>query len=181
MQPGLFGVVAWFGLPSLSTRWRQRDVCLEVSLAHPAKAREEALTLQLATASTAVLRLAQRLVAPADLGLRWAANFEQEPEVGVRRKLLPLQVAAARALGAGLSLDEATRFLQQALFRDRGELAQAARQAIAEIQARLTSAERGQLSLAGGEAGALSLVTAAEPGRLSLTEAPAAKTRSGEG
>ncbi len=48
-----------------------------------------------------------------------------------------------------------------------GEVGQAARQAIAEIQARLTGAAPGQLSLTGSDAGALSL-TGHEPGRLSL-------------
>lgn len=46
--------------------------------------------------------------------------------------------------------------------------ARAARQAVAQIQDRLQGAEVGQLTLADGEGGALSLAEEAEPGRLSL-------------
>jgi hypothetical protein len=79
-----------------------------------------------------------------------------------------VQVAAARALGrigsaaAVLPLKEAA----ERSGRDLG-LRQAARQAVAEIQARAEGASPGQLSLAGTEAGQLSL--AEDPaGRLSL-------------
>jgi hypothetical protein len=51
-----------------------------------------------------------------------------------------------------------------------GELRRAARQAVAEIQSRAQGAAPGQLSLAGGEEGRLSL--AQEGGELSLAESP---------
>jgi hypothetical protein len=62
--------------------------------------------------------------------------------------------------------------LQNAESRD-SETRRAARQAIAEIQARLavaSGAAPGQLSLAAGEAGQLSLAETDEAGRLSLAE-----------
>lgn len=76
-----------------------------------------------------------------------------------------LRVAAANALGrvgsvaAVLPLEEAESFLRDA------ELRRAARQAIAEIQARLPGASPGQLSMAEVETGQLSL--APEAGQLS--------------
>ncbi len=51
--------------------------------------------------------------------------------------------------------------------QDDAEMRRTVRQAIAEIQSRLSGAEPGQLSLAGGESGALSLASE-ERGRLSL-------------
>lgn len=78
-------------------------------------------------------------------------------------------VAAAHALGR-LGSVAAVATLREAEARWPRELSRAARHAIAEIQSRLTGAEHGQLSLAGAEAGALSLVTETEPGRLSLVE-----------
>ena len=79
-------------------------------------------------------------------------------------------VAAARALGQ-VGTVAAVAPLRDAT-QPRGELPRSvARQAIAEIQARLTGAAPGQLSLSGGEAGALSLADG-EPGRLSLAEEP---------
>ncbi|HYH44511.1 MAG TPA: HEAT repeat domain-containing protein [Thermoanaerobaculia bacterium] len=78
-------------------------------------------------------------------------------------------VAAARALGR-VGTAGAVAALREERSIWRPELRSAARQAIAEIQQRLTGAQAGQLSLAADEAGALSL--AAEPGRLSLNDAP---------
>jgi HEAT repeat protein len=82
-----------------------------------------------------------------------------------------LRVAAAQALGrsgtarAVLPLKEASDAHGERDFR------RAARQAIAEIQARATEAEPGQVSLAGSdEAGQLSLAPADEGGRVSLPE-----------
>jgi hypothetical protein len=79
-----------------------------------------------------------------------------------------VRAAAARALGrvgtvvAVTALHEATE--------PRGELPRSvARQAIAEIQSRLSGAAPGQLSLSGAEAGALSIADG-EPGQLSLAE-----------
>lgn len=82
-----------------------------------------------------------------------------------------LRVAAAEALArsgsavAVLPLKQAAERHPEAGFR------RAARQAIAEIQARLPGASPGQLSLAATEAGQLSLADA-ESGRLSLAESP---------
>jgi HEAT repeat protein len=76
-------------------------------------------------------------------------------------------VGAARAIGR-VGTVAAVPALREAAERG-GEMRRAARQAIAEIQARLTGAEPGQLSLAVSEAGALSLADG-EPGRLSLAD-----------
>jgi HEAT repeat protein len=89
----------------------------------------------------------------------------------LRSEDAPVSLAAARALGK-VGTVAAVPALREAAERG-GELRSAARQAIAGIQARLTGAEPGQLSLSGGEAGALSLADeAGEPGRLSLADAP---------
>jgi HEAT repeat protein len=66
---------------------------------------------------------------------------------GTARAVLPIQDAASRA-GAGVR--------------------RAARQSVAEIQSRLPGATPGQLSLAGGEAGRLTLADEDPRGRVSL-------------
>jgi hypothetical protein len=76
-----------------------------------------------------------------------------------------VRVAAARALGR-VGTTAAVLPLKGLEEHDRSCRA-AARQAIAEIQSRLTGAAPGQLSLAGGESGQLSLASE-ERGRLSL-------------
>jgi hypothetical protein len=73
--------------------------------------------------------------------------------------------AAAAALGRVGTRDAVVPL--RAAERD-GALRSTARQAIAEIHARLAGAEQGQLSLAEGEAGRLSMVEG-ESGRLSLS------------
>lgn len=78
-------------------------------------------------------------------------------------------LAAIKALGRGGSVAAVPELLAAAA-RWPGRLPRAAHQAITEIHARLQGAEVGQLSLAGGESGALSLVEEKEPGRLSLAE-----------
>jgi len=77
-----------------------------------------------------------------------------------------VRAAAARALGrAGTAA--AVAALHEAM-EARGEISRSVgRQAIAEIQSRLSGAAPGQLSLSGAEAGALSLADG-EPGRLSI-------------
>ncbi|HSD67826.1 MAG TPA: HEAT repeat domain-containing protein [Vicinamibacteria bacterium] len=82
-------------------------------------------------------------------------------------------LAAARAIGKVGTVAAVAALRESA--EQGGERRRAARQAIAEIQARLTGAEPGQLSLAGGAAGALSLADG-EPGRLSLAEGPPSDT-----
>jgi HEAT repeats len=89
----------------------------------------------------------------------------------LRSKDGQVAAAAARALGR-VGTVAAVAALHEAM-PPHGDLVRSVgRQAIAEIQARLTGAEPGQLSLASGEAGALSLADAGagEPGRLSLAE-----------
>ena len=80
-----------------------------------------------------------------------------------------VRVAAAEALGRFASV-EAVLPLKEAEAappRD-GVFRRAARTAIAQIQARVTGASPGQLSLAAGESGQLSLAAGDETGRLSL-------------
>ncbi len=103
------------------------------------------------------------------LGLLGRAEAEGIMLRALRSEDGAVTVAAARALGrAGtVAAVPALREIAEA----GGEVRRAARQAVAEIQARLTGAEPGQLSLSGGEAGALSLAdNAGAPGRLSLAE-----------
>ena len=85
------------------------------------------------------------------------------PHAGVR-------VAAARALGR-VGTASAVGPLREAESGDPG-LRRAARQSIAEIQARLAGAGPGQLSLAGAEVGELSIANG-EAGTLSLAEGTA--------
>jgi hypothetical protein len=79
----------------------------------------------------------------------------------------PVALAAARTLGRVGTVAAVAALLEAA--ERGGEMRRAARQAVAEIQARLTGAEPGQLSLSAGAAGALSLADG-ERGSLSLAE-----------
>jgi HEAT repeat protein len=88
-----------------------------------------------------------------------------------------VRAAAARALGrAGTAAGVAA--LHEAMEARREISRSVGRQAIAEIQSRLSGAAPGQLSLSGAEAGALSLADG-EPGRLSIA-APEAELDSGD-
>ncbi len=131
----------------------------------PAERAEEALRRALAGAerpltARACLETLARLRRTEAEGLMLDALRSRDGQVSL---------AAARALG------KAGTVVAVPALRDAGEaggeMRRAARQAIAEIQARLTGAEPGQLTLTVGEAGALSLADGAgEPGRLSLAE-----------
>jgi len=81
----------------------------------------------------------------------------------------PVRVAAARALGRVGTATAVPALLEAE--SSGGEMRRVARQAVAEIQARLAEAAGaapGQLSLAGGEAGQVSLVEEDGAGRLTL-------------
>ena len=81
-----------------------------------------------------------------------------------------LRIAAVKALGR-LGTVRAVIVLQEAADRFGGELRRAARQAVAEIQARAKGATPGQVSLSEGQAaGAVSLAREAG-GEVSLPEA----------
>lgn len=84
-----------------------------------------------------------------------------------------LRRAAVAALGR-VGTRGAVAPLREAEARD-ATLRRAARQAVAQIHARLAGAAQGQLSLAGAESGQLSLAEN-ESGRLSLSESPQFKT-----
>ena len=115
------------------------------------------------------------LAANAALALGETGNPEAEAPLlrALRTGRTDIRTAAAKALGrvgsvaAVLPLKEA----EENLSWD-SELRRAARQSIAEIQARLPGASHGQLSLAGEGAGQLSLADA-EAGQLSLAVDPA--------
>jgi HEAT repeat protein len=121
------------------------------------------------------------LAAAAALALGATGSSTAEPPLilALEQERKDLWVAAATALGrvgsaaAVLPLKEAAE--RSALNLD---LRKAARQAIAEIQSRLSSASPGQLSLAATEAGQLSLAQG-EAGQLSLA-AGAAPARAEE-
>jgi len=83
-----------------------------------------------------------------------------------------LRVAAAEALGRSGSTAAVLPLKHAAERYSDAALRRAARQAVAEIQARLPGASPGQLSLAAAEAGQLSLADA-EAGQLSLAEGQA--------
>ena len=124
-------------------------------------------------ALTGVLGVESELAAAAALALGETGSPAAEPPLlqALQSARPDLQVAAATALGrvgsaaAVLPLKDAA----ESAPRDK-DLHRAARQAIAEIQSRLQGALPGQLSLAGGEGGQLSL---AEGGQLSLASDPA--------
>jgi HEAT repeat protein len=101
-------------------------------------------------------------------GLLIEALKSSEPQV---------RAAAARALGRAGTV-AAVAALHEAMEARREISRSVGRQAIAEIQSRLSGAAPGQLSLSGAEAGALSLADG-EPGRLSIA-APEAELDSGD-
>jgi len=90
-----------------------------------------------------------------------------------------VRIAAADALGRIGSPQAVTPLRECAgAHRFDGALRRAARQAIVEIQARVTGASPGQLSLAAGDAGQITLVEEDQRGQVSLEpggEEPAAK------
>jgi len=91
-----------------------------------------------------------------------------------------VRAAAAESLGR-IGSPQAVASLRESAGAHRfdGALRRAARHAIVEIQARVTGASPGQLSLAAGDAGQVSLVDEDQRGRVSLEpageEPPAAK------
>jgi HEAT repeat protein len=105
------------------------------------------------------------------LGATGSPAAEAPLLAALERDIPDLRVAAARALGrvgtaaAVVPLKDAEGRAGDSAF------SRAARQAIAEIQARLPGASPGQLSIASGESGTLSLVDD-ERGRLSLPADP---------
>jgi len=85
-----------------------------------------------------------------------------------------VRVAAAESLGRVGAVDVVPLLRDAAERSDEGGLRRAVRQAIAAIQARLSGAEPGQLTLAAGEAGQLSLADErGAGGEVSLVEEPA--------
>ena len=113
------------------------------------------------------------------LGLTGSPAAEPPLIQALRSGDAQLRIAAATALGRAGST-AAVLPLKEAFEGHRldAELRQAARQAIAEIQSRVHGASPGQLSLAGSDAGQLSL--AAEAGELSLADDPAGRLSLGE-
>jgi HEAT repeat protein len=107
-------------------------------------------------------------VAAADALGATGSALAEPPLVGaLARDVAGLPRAAARALGR-VGTAAAVAPLKEAEGRARdADFGRAARQAVAEIQARLPGASPGQLSIAAGEIGTLSLVED-ERGRLSL-------------
>jgi HEAT repeat protein len=93
----------------------------------------------------------------------------EAPLVAVLTRDLPaLRVAAARALGRMGTVRAVPSLKEAAEGSGGGDLRRAARQAIVQIQSRISGAAPGQLSLAQAEVGQLSLA-ADDAGRLSLS------------
>jgi len=105
-------------------------------------------------------------VAAAEALAETATPEAEAPLIAALGSLVPgLPPAAARSLGR-VGTARAVPALRDAEERG-GEVRRAAREAIALIQSRLVGATPGQVSLAGGEAGHLSVVGATD-GRVSL-------------
>lgn len=116
-----------------------------------------------------VAALVESLGRPNRLGEPGTAAAEGLLTVLLPSAQLPLAATTAVALG-NLGTVAAVPALREAESRGSRDLSRAARQAVAAIQARLEGAGAGQLTLAGLEAGALSLTEEREAGRVSLTE-----------
>lgn len=110
-----------------------------------------------------------RLLAAAEQGKTGRPTPEPLLLQALATSRLDTQLAAAEAL-AQLGTAGAVPALREAENRGPREVGHAARLAIAEIQSRLEGAGAGQLSLAGSEAGTLSLSEEREAGRVSLVE-----------
>jgi hypothetical protein len=103
-----------------------------------------------------------RIRAPEDEAALVRALARDEPE---------LLIAAIEALGHTGSVDAVLPIRDAADGPgSNGDVRRAARQAVAEIQSRLPGASPGQLSIAGGEAGQLSLADDDPRGRVSLPD-----------
>jgi hypothetical protein len=87
----------------------------------------------------------------------------------LRKAKDPVTTAAAEALGRVGSAASVLP-LKEAADTNRGPLRRAAREAVAQIQSRIQGASPGQVSLAGGEAGQVSLVVENPTGRVSLAQ-----------
>src|SRR5439155_6502015 len=110
------------------------------------------------------------IVAAEALAATGSPDAEAHLVAALSRNIPELRIAAARGLGR-VGSASAVLPLKEAEARHAGEtgFSRAAREAIAQIQERLTGASPGQLSLAAAEAGTLSL-TEDERGRLSLKD-----------
>ena len=117
-------------------------------------------------------------VAAEALGATGDASAEAPLVAALDSRHAPVRTAAARALGP-VGTTGAVLPLKELEARD-GAARAAARQAIAEIQARARGAFPGQLSLAAGESGQLS-IAAGEAGRLSLSSRGASAASGDEG
>jgi hypothetical protein len=112
------------------------------------------------------------IAAAAALGTIGGPTAERALLKALVRADAAVRVAAAEALGRAGTV-AAVMPLREAGARHGGALSRATRQAIAEIQARLAGASAGQLSLALGEDGRLSLAPEGEhAGELSLPDPP---------
>ena len=146
-------------------RIRTARACLEV-LGHSGKAAAVDMLARALAAKYGELAVA----AAQALGATGSPAAEPPLLLALQSGQADLRVAAAHALGHAGSA-AAVLPLHEAAQRSSVDLAlrRATHQAIAEIQSRLQGALPGQLSLAGTEAGQLSL--APEPGQLSLASA----------
>lgn len=138
-----------------------------------------ALTAFARAAGAAALPLLAKVLAleGGELGAAAATALGGLKEAGVEAPLVEalrasdaaVRVASAQALGCSASVSAVPALRAAGEGDDEREVRRAARQAIAEIQSRLSGAEPGQLSLAAGAAGELSLAEG-EAGSLSLAD-----------
>jgi HEAT repeat protein len=187
----LLGIASGEGAPDETTARAVALLAEDLTMEEAARLLRNALrTRRLATAKEcivvagrrggrAAVEVLGRVLAVEKGATAWAAaralamTRDPSAEVPLLRALRDgprdLRLAAAVALGAA-GTAAAVAPLREAESGD-AEMRRAARQAVAEIQARAVGAAPGQLSLTGGEAGQLSLASD-EEGRLSLAEAP---------
>jgi HEAT repeats len=156
-------------------RYETARACIE-ALRHHGKAAVEPLVKPLMVDAGMVAAAAARA-----LGALEASSTEGLLVRALWRSAPGLRLAAAEALGRAGSVAAVPPLKQIAENNEEPEFRQAARQAIARIQARLPGASPGQLSLAAAEAGQLSLAGSGagrlsfphgEAGELSLARPP---------
>jgi hypothetical protein len=116
-----------------------------------------------------LLRAPEEIALEAARALARAGRSSAEAALvtSLRHSTAHVKAAAAAALGR-VGTAAAVPALQEAAATGPSAVREAAREAVAELQARLPGATPGQLSLAGGEAGQVSLP--ADSGQVTLTE-----------
>jgi HEAT repeat protein len=142
-------------------RYALARACLEALGGRGGAAATAALSQALGAASADVAVAAAQALGHADLPGAAAVLLER----GLGHAQREVRVAAAEALGRVAGVDAVLPLRELAAQAD-GPLRRAAREAVAQIQSRISGAAPGQVTVAGGEGGTLSL--ASDGGEVSL-------------